>query len=182
MCSLEKRPRILYNPTRLPVIEDEMAYIKNKSSENAKRIKSINSNLVFDVWIDKHYQIRRQFGDEAGARDGIDIDKVEALILKSIKHLVAYGSILKTFTFVNHNLTGGRANRIVLQEETENGKLNVVIEGHFIDVDTCEITVITAMRADDFKLGDGQFSVEIFGNESVLKRMEKGSVKEIYNL
>ena len=182
MCSLEKRPRIPYHPTRLSAIDDEMAYIKNKSSDKARRIKSINSNLIFDVWVDKHYQIRRQFGDETGIRDGIDIDKVERLILKSIKHLVAYGSILKNFAFVNHGLIAGRATRIVLQEETEKGTLNVVIEGHFIDVDTCEITVITAMCTDDFKLGDGQFAVEIFGNESILKKMEKGSVKEIYNL
>jgi hypothetical protein len=99
-----------------------------------------------------------------------------------MKHLIAYSSILKTFTFINHELHGGRANRIVLQEETVDGKLNIVIEAHIVDVDTYEITVITAMCEEFFFISDGQFVVEISDNESVLKKNERGQVKEVYNL
>lgn len=182
MSNLEKRSRIPYNPKRLPAINDELAFIKNRSSDFAKRIKSLDSHFIFDVWIDKHYELRRQFGDAAGFREGIDIDKVQALVNKSIKHLVGYATILKTFTFVNHNLGNGRATRVVLQERTENGMLNVVIEGHFIKMDMCEITVITAMCSDEFRLSDGQFALEIFGNASILKRLEKGKVREVCHI
>lgn len=182
MCSLEKRPRIPYQPKRLLPVEDELAYTRNRCSSNAKRIDCVKSSFECEVWIDKHYQIRKQFGDESGARDGIDQETVKSLVLRSLKHLIAYSSILKTFTFINHELNGGRASRIVLQESSDKGMLNVVIEAHFVDVDNCEITVITAMCMDNFKLSDGQFAVEIVENESVIRKMEKGQIKEIYNL
>src|SRR6266478_7791389 len=109
------RKRIPYKkPELLHPIHDETAYTKNKCSERARKVKSISPNLVFDVWFDQHYQIRQQFGDENGARIGIDAETVESLVLRSMKHLVAYSSILKTFTFINHQFDGGRTNRIVL--------------------------------------------------------------------
>jgi hypothetical protein len=178
----EPRKRIPYKKNSLLPIEDEMAFIKNKCSERARKVNSIKPNLVFDVWFDQHYQIRQQFGDDNGVREGIDSKKVESLILKSMKYLIAYSSFLKTFSFINHDLNGGRSNRIVLQESTDEGRLNVVIEAHLLNVDTYEITVKTAMRNDSFLLSDGQFALEIFDNESVLKRMERGSIREIYNL
>jgi ribosome-binding protein aMBF1 (putative translation factor) len=69
-----------------------------------------------------------------------------------------------------------------LQEPTDEGRLNIVIEAHLINLDTYEITVKTAMRNDSFKISDGQFALEIFENESVLKRMERGKIIEIYRL
>ena|SRR5581483_10710259 len=178
----EPRKRIPYNNPQLLPVEDAMAYTRNKCSERARKINSIQPHLVFDVWFDQHYQIRQQFGDDNGIREGIDAKTVESLVLKSMKHLIAYSSILKSFTFINHELNGGRANRIVLQEPTSEGRLNVVIEAHSISADVYEITVKTAMRNDAFLLGDGQHAIEVFENESVLKRMERGQVKEIYSL
>jgi hypothetical protein len=99
-----------------------------------------------------------------------------------MNYLIAYSSFLKTFSFINHDSNGGRANRIVLQEPTDEGRLNVVIEAHLIDNDTYEITVKTAMRNDSFKISDGQFALEVFDNESVLKRMERGRIIEVYRL
>jgi hypothetical protein len=176
------RKRIPYKSARLSQIEDELAYTKNKCSERARKINSINPNLVFDVWFDQHYQIRHQFGDDSGAREGIESKKVESLVLKSMNYLIAYSSFLKIFSFINHDSNGGRANRIVLQEPTDEGILNVVIEAHLIDCDIYEITVKTAMRNDAFKISDGQFALEIFDNESVLKRMERGRMIEVYRL
>jgi hypothetical protein len=177
-----KRKRIPYKKGNLLPIEDEMVFIKNKCSERARKVNSIKPNLVFEVWFDQHYHIRHQIGDANGIREGIDPKKVELLILKSMKYLIAYSSFLKTFSFINHNLNGGRSNRIVLQQSTNEGILNVVIEAHLVNVDNYEITVKTAMRIDSFMLSDGQFALEIFDNESVLKRMERGSVREVYNL
>jgi hypothetical protein len=182
MSEREQRKEIPLNNQRLLPVEDELAYTRNKCTEKARKINSINHNLVFEIWFDQHYQIRLQFGDENGLRPGIDAIKVESLVLRSMKHLVAFSSLLKTFTFINHNLNGGRANRIVLQELTDEGKLNVVIEVHLIDLNTFEITVKTAMCIDTFKIGDGQFIVEIIENESILKMLENGKIKEIYNL
>jgi hypothetical protein len=175
------RKRIPYRKSGQP-IEDEMAYIQNKCSERARKINSVNPKLIFDIWFDQHYQIRQQFGDDNGIREGIDPQTVESLVLKSMKHLIAYSSVLKSFTFTNHELNSERACRIVLQEPTNDQRLNVVIEAHLISVDQYEITVKTAMRNDAFKLSDGQFALEIFDNESVLKKMERGVLKEVYNL
>lgn len=38
------------------------------------------------------------------------------------------------------------------------------------------------MQNDAFKISDGQFALEIIDNESVLKRMEKGRLREVYSL
>ena len=178
----EPRKRIPYKTSRLSPIQDEKVFTKNKCSERARKINAVNPNLVFQVWFDQHLQIRQQFGDDNGLREGIDSKKVELLVLKSMEHLIAYASFLKSFIFTNYNLNGDRANRIVLQEPTDEGRLNVVIEVHLIDQNTYEITVKTAMRNDSFKISDGQFALEIFENESVLKRMERGKMIEIYSL
>ena len=182
MSEREPRKRIPIKRFLLSPIEDKMAYSKNRCSDNARQINSIKPNLIFEVWFDKHYLIRRQFGDDKGIREGIDAAKVESLVTRSIEHLVAYSSILKNFTFINYELNGERANRIVLQESTEDGMLNVVIEVHLINSTTYEITVKTAMREDSFKISDSQFALEIIDNESILKRMEKGHIKEICHL
>jgi hypothetical protein len=175
----EPRKRIAYVKKGVPAIEDELAYTRNKCSENARKIESINPNLIFEVWFDKHYQIRKQFGDENGAREGIDSKNVKSLVLSSMRYLVAYSSILKTFTFINHEMNVGRANRIILQEYIDEGKLNVVIEAHLIDVKTYEITVKTAMCSDTFSINDGQFALEVIDNESILRKMERGQLKEV---
>jgi hypothetical protein len=177
----EPRKRISTSETRLPAIPDKMAYTRNKCSERARKSKSVKPNLIFDVWFDQHYHIRQQFGDDSGARKGIHPEIVEALVLKAMKHLIAYSSILKTFTFINHGINP-RANRIVLQETTKDGLLNVVIEAHILDLNTYEVTVKTAMCTDHFPLSDGQFSLEIFENESILRKLEKKRVVDIYNL
>ncbi|MGB8190321.1 MAG: hypothetical protein WCF67_00320 [Chitinophagaceae bacterium] len=182
MSEREPRKRISIENHRLPAIEDTMAYTRNRCSERARKIKSIKPNLIFDVWFDQHYHIRAQFGDDNGRREGIESEKVEALVLKAMKHLIAYSAVLKIFTFINHGINNARANRIVLKEDTEEGLLNVVIEAHIIDLDTYEVTVKTAMCTDEFPLGDGQFALHIFGNESVLKKLERGRVVEVYHL
>ena len=183
MSSREPRKRIpTKKPTLLQPIEDELSYTRNKCSERARRVKTMKPNVKFDIWFDQHYQIRKQFGDESGARPGIDSEKVESLVLKSMEHLLAYSAILKNFTFINHQPNGNRANRVVLQEATEDGRLNVVIEAHLIEIGTYEITVKTAMCNDGFTLSDNQFAIEIIDNESIMKKMENGKVKEIYNL
>jgi hypothetical protein len=180
MSEREQRKKIPSNNQRLLPVEDELAFTRNRCSKKARKINSIHHNLVFEIWFDQHYQIRLQFGDENGMRPGIDAKKVESLVLRSMKHLVAYSSLLKTFTFINHDLNGGRANRIVLQEPTDEGKLNVVIEAHLINLDTYEITVKTAMCIDTFRISEGQFILEVIENESILKKLDNGKIKEIY--
>lgn len=182
MCERTGRKRILRSTKGIPVIADEDAYSQNKASERARKINTINPDIKFNIWHDQHYQIRKQFGDEAGERIGIDSIIVESLVQRLMSHLVCYSTILKNFNFVNFSNPESRAIRVVLQEETKEEMLNVVIEVHFIDITTFEVTIKTAMCSDSFRLSDGQFAIELIQNESVLKRMEKGNVIEIYSL
>ena len=85
MSEREQRKEIPLNNQRLLPVEDELAYTRNRCTEKARKINSINYNLVFEIWFDQHYQIRLQFGDENGIRSGIDAQKVESLVLRSMK-------------------------------------------------------------------------------------------------
>jgi hypothetical protein len=50
--------------------------------------------------------------------------------------------------------------------------LNVVIETHFVNINTYEITVVTAQCVDDFRAQIGQFAIELQGDASILKKKE----------
>ncbi|RXK83476.1 hypothetical protein [Filimonas effusa] len=179
-----KTPRKRIQPKKglLLPIEDPDAYVKNKCSERARKIKTIKPNFDFNLWFDKHYQIRTQFGDEHGIREGIEAEKVESLVNRAMNHLMTYSAILKNFVFINHGENGKRNERVILQEETPEGLLNIVIEVHLIEAGIYEVTVKTAMCITDFNLSDGQFAIQLVGNKSILKRREQGAMKMIYFL
>jgi len=55
--------------------------------------------------------------------------------------------------------------------------LNVVIETHFINLDEYELTIITAMKTNDFKITNGQYVLELFpDNGSILKKQESNKL------
>ncbi len=86
-----KRPR-LGQIIKDELMFDGVAFMQNKSSQNARKSHTIENKLHFDMWMDKHYQIRYQHGDEFGKREGIDPDRVLALVEKSLKHLIIYST------------------------------------------------------------------------------------------
>ncbi len=181
----EPRKRIQADRPMLAAIADPMEFKKNKSSDKAREVTKINERITVNLWFDKHYIDRHQLGDDNGKRDGIDYDTVKNLVLQSVKHLLVYSACLPNFIFLNHEGIGNRerAIRIVCQQNNELGMLNVTIEAHFKSLREYEITVITAMCIDDFRVGDNQCAIEIISDDSsILKRMVNKKFVEISSI
>lgn len=180
----EKRPRINRSEANaIAVQNDPMAYIENMSSGNARKIDSIHQKTTIDLWFDKHYVGRMQFGDDEGARHGIEQDAITELVLASFSHLIFYSTCVEKFSFLNHECEpdNKRNKRVVCQKEVDGIFLNVVIEAHHFGLNWYEITVRTAKKVNGFNISDGQFCLELLDNEtSILSKMEKGQLKEIY--
>lgn len=171
-----KRPRI----NNKIIISDNEAYTENAGSKNAKKIAVVNYSIETEIWVDKHYSIREQHGDDFGKREGITRDAVEVLVKKSFLHLKYYNLKHSNFKFVNFPPSKVRNIRIVLKDKIENQEfLNVVVEYHFIDLNLYEVTIFTAMCKDDFHLSDGQFGIVFDKNYSELVFMQNKRLKLI---
>ncbi|TDP04020.1 hypothetical protein [Flavobacterium sp. 245] len=152
-----KRPRI---KKISEIIIDEDAYIENACSKNAKKINDISENIITEFWIDKHYSIRDQHGDDFGKREGIDIKTVEDVVNRSFKILKYFNFKNGKFQFVNFPPKKIRPIRIVLKQIfEENETLNIIAEYNFIELNLYEVTVITALRKENFTLSDGQYGI-----------------------
>jgi len=178
------RPRIKSKVNEPMPVVDALAFVKNKSSENARPIEMLVEGINIEIWHDKHYAIRQQFGDENGRREGIEQEIVMKLIRGAVKHLFYYSFKVKFFSFISDEGQHLRYPRIILQKEDLDGiLLNVAIELHCISLDKYEITVFTAMKKDDFKMSQGQFAIQLYGNsESELKKFENGKLLTISNI
>ena len=160
-----KRPRIKKDIHQ--EIVDDQAYIENACSKNAKKIKHISDNIITEFWIDKHYSIRNQHGDDFGSREGIDLETVEDVINKSFKILKFFNFKNEKFTFVNFPPKKIRPLRIVLKQVFEKDEiLNIIVEYNFIELNLYEVTVVTALRKENFTLSDGQYGI-VFNFDSV---------------
>lgn len=161
---------------------DPLEFKANCASENARLLYRYNE-FEIELWIDKHYHIRRSVGDDSGKRDNIEEKEVKDLIIQSFKYLIDFYLRFPKFTFINF-FEKGKINRkrLVLQDYKIDGILNVVIEIHFLDVSKYEITVVTAMSISDFKIADGQFVLSFSSSKIVLKKMENKILKEIYKV
>ncbi len=178
-----KRKRIPMRRSLQALDEDPLEFKQNRSSPKAKKIFVEDKNITIELWFDKHYHDRDQHGDDLGKREGIENEVVESLVRRSIKHMLVYSTLIKGFTFLNRNLKSfERPLRIVLQEQTEHGLLNVVIEAHFIEIDYYEITVKTAICKDEYKLSDNQYSIELDGDGSILKKSDTKGVNEVCSI
>jgi len=102
-------------------------------------------------------------------------------VRKSIRHLLFYSSVVAGFKFINYDSPQPPV-RIVLQEELNGSKLNVVIEAHFLNINSYEITVKTAMCVDDFRIVMGQYCIEIQGDGSVLGRCDNKKIVEVCSI
>ena len=181
-CKMAGSRKRIINTTQ-PEINDSLAFTTNCSSENV-RLHVIQKHIKkVELWFDKHYFIRLQHGDENGKREGIDIEKVEKLIEKSINNLISHSLRIEKFNFLNFTEHNSEPLTVILQELYENDQmLNVATECHFIDVNTYEITVKTAMVVDNFRIRDGQYILEIIENISILKRKVNNKIIEISEL
>lgn len=161
-------------------LDDQIAYQPNKCSENARQVDKVSIRIIFDLWNDNHYLKRIQHGDDNGKREGIAADTVNAFVKGACYHLLYYASNVPSFNFLNHGVGAPDIRTVLKDTYSGEGTLNVVIETHFVAVDCYEVTVVTALRADDFKIGNGQFFIEFDSeNTSTLKRLERGGIRTI---
>lgn len=176
-----KRPRI--QKVILTPIVDPLEYKENLCSPNARQVTEFNESINIHFWIDKHYSIRNQIGDDDGKREGIGMEFIEPLISKSFSHLIFYSSKHQRFAFANYNVPKNRRTlRIVLKEIFANEvALNVIVEYHYKEHNCYEVTVKTAMRKDNFVFGVGDYAVQITGETSELILNDRGNYRVIDN-
>ena len=171
---MRKRPRISIEKH---VEKDEFS--QNCASHNAKFVYKYK-DFEIEIWIDKHYQDRVDYGDDIGKRHGIDENIVIKLIVESFKYIFHFYSRHRTINFINFFEKGKVTDyRIVLKKYIDEQPLNVAIEIHFLDYSKYEVTIKTAMVIDDFRLSDGQYSISVTNDKVLLNRFVN---KEIYRI
>lgn len=184
MMENRRRRRMSVNKNAVPAIIDELEFTANKCSPNARKIGNKIESTNVDFWIDKHYHIRYHQGDEYGKRDGIEPEKVHGIVEEALRHLILYSGSVKNFTFLNHNPeSGGRNLRVVCQKNFDGQKTNVTIEAHIISLNEFEITIVTAIQKNDYQPSDGQYAVELLGNDnSILVQSSRGKITDISSI
>ncbi|MBB5436927.1 hypothetical protein HDC92_000591 [Pedobacter sp. AK017] len=173
-----KRPRRI-NELIGEVIVDELAYSENKGSKKARKVTEKSEQVHIEIWYDKHYVNRVQFGDEDGKRSGIDESDIKDLVSNSICHLIYYAFQIKNFSFVNSKKLSTHSTRVVLQKEAAEGLLNVAVGFYHIVDNKYEVTVFTAMVSDAFRISDGQYTILIDGANSALFKMDNRKLVEM---
>jgi hypothetical protein len=95
------RPRMKITDKMLgaEAVKDDRAFTQSLGSKNAKEIKTNPQNINLELWFDKHYCDRDQHGGDDGIKRDICPNTVEALVIKSFKHLLFYSSVVKGFYF-----------------------------------------------------------------------------------
>jgi hypothetical protein len=176
-----KRKRIKNTKVVAPIVDDKI-YSSNGASSNAKKIIIFNENLKIEIWIDKHYQNRVYHGSDDGTvRDGIEYTNIEPVLIKSFKHLLYYSLKFKPFVFINHPPNKIHNIRIVLKELKNGEFINIVVEYHFIDLNTIEVTIVTALTGNNFNMSNGQFGIEFDNHYSKLIQYNKRILNELDN-
>lgn len=175
------RPRI--KKTEKPASDANRGFEPNCASDNAKFLHKYTEFEV-ELWIDKHYEKRLLQGDDNGKREGINEKDVQELIIKAFKYLLDIYLRFPRFKFINFFEPGKTPTkeRLVLKNVHDNGTLNVVVEIHFLNTSKYEVTVITAMEVDNFKIADSQYVISLVQNRVSLKRSVNKNLQEIYKL
>ncbi|WP_158796694.1 hypothetical protein [Pedobacter sp. L105] len=159
---------------------DSLAFTTNKCSDTARKVFTSAENIEFDIWFNKHYYHRERHGDEYGKREGIEPDVVKNLIIAAARHLIFYSIKVRSFSFVNF-WASMRNQRIILTLKHQKGlNLNIVAEYHYLVLNRYEVTVITAIRKDDFYFAEGEYQIRInMDGSSTLSRKINGKIKLI---
>jgi hypothetical protein len=145
-------------------------YSKNKCSHNATKVADLKHEYLSDLWADQHYHIRLTEGDENGLRDGIEFEHVKRLIEGTFHHFISYA--IRYGDMINFSQNGNNNKRVVLKNiDDEEEHLSVAIEYHFINVNSFEITIFTAMKVKDFFIREGQYVIEMHHNKTKLYRL-----------
>ena len=146
-------------------IVDDKLFTANCCSENARKFHNYLNELGIELWIEKHCSLRQI------ERIGIDLEILRDLVIRSVNHIIYYQLRDVKFNIIQYPEFKGKEKRIVVQEATTAGDLlNIVIECHFIDMSLFEITLITAMIENNFRIFDGQYFLKLDGESSELFR------------
>lgn len=174
------RPRKIITKVLIgEIVVDELSFTNNIGSKNARKVVEKSELVHIELWYDKHYVNRAQFGDNDGKRDGIEENTIQELVSNSLRHLIHFSFMVKNFSFVNSEIQNTRAIRLVLQKETNQGLLNVAVGFYHITKNKYEVTVFTAMVIDSFSLSDSQYTVLIDGDTSILSKMDNKCLKKV---
>lgn len=167
-----KRPRIKKNNIFATVITDGEGFIANSCSSHAKLIEELDVSLVVELWLDIHCQGRQQIGDENGKRDGIEPAVLQDLVQRSLKHILHFQleKNIRLMRFVN-DINVGIPRFIIRERQPDGIMLNLVVEYHFDSLGRFEVTMVTAMKVNGFRIIDSQYIVELQGNTATLSRM-----------
>jgi len=182
-----KRPRIKknenFNESQIAHIDSVSDFTQNCASPNAKFIHKY-TDFEIEIWIDKHYENRVNKGDENGFREGIEQDKVIELIIESVKYLFHFYMILRLTNLINFfNRDKPTKHRVVVKDyRGTDTPLNIVIEVHFLNYSQYEITIITAMKCQDFTMSDGQIYMSITDTGVNLNRLVKTNQISIHKI
>jgi len=172
-----KRKRISEPIAIESFIMDPLEYSVNATTQNARQDCVINIQYDVEIWYDEHVSIRQN------ERQGIEIDILKDLAHKSFKHIFYYQLRYPFSKLLQYPERKGRDYRFVLQEDCNSGELlNITCELHFLDVGKYEMTFITAMVTNNFKVFDGQYTIKIDGESSILSKLENGKIKVIANV
>ena len=166
------------------VVSELIEYKPNSASENAECIHKYEE-LKVELWCDKHYHNRLNYGDSNGKREGIEVNGVQHLIINSFKYLLDIylrGIQFKFINYFNPKEPKKTPIRIILKTPINETILNVVAEIHYLETSKFEITVITAMSIDDFRVADGQYSLMVNKNNVVLRRNIRKNMDLVHRL
>ena len=154
-------------------------FIQNFASKNAKLIHTYK-DVEIEIWIDKHYENRVEFGDDNGKREGIEQSLVQSLIIDSVKYIFHFYLNIRISNFINFpdKKNPIRNNRIIIKDFRDvEVPLNIAIEIHFITYGKYEVTVITAMKTVDMKIHDSQYCISFTNSRVNLNRMENKNLR-----
>ena len=182
-----KRKRIIIGgipPNAVPAIIDDTLFIANLCTDAARNVGLAFGEYEISLWHHKHYHNRLHLGEDDGSkRNGIDSHIVEDIVERSLKQLFHYSGMFTSFKFINFPHQADKIHKVVLKELQDSGEmLNVVIEAHLLGLANYQITIVTAKCHDNFKMGLGQYAIELQGDTSVLRRLVNNKLEEIYSI
>lgn len=183
-----KRPRIkktanFNEETEVIPVNTNNDFTQNCASPNAKFIHKY-TDFEIEIWIDEHYEKRANEGDENGFREGIEKDIVINLIIDSVKFIFHFYMTLRLTNLINFfNRAKPTKHRIVVKDYRGTAiPLNIVIEVHFLNYSQYEITIITAMKCQDFKMSDGQIFMSMTDTGVNLNRLVQTNSISIHKI
>jgi len=176
---IQKQEELIESKTKTVSTTKIDVFTQNSASKNAKLIHKYK-DVEIEIWIDKHYENRVDFGDENGKREGIEQSVVQSLVIDSVKYIFHFYLNSRISNFINFpdKKNPIRNNRIIIKDFRDaEVPLNIAIEIHFLTYGKYEITVITAMKTVDMKIHDSQYCVSLTNFGVNLNRMENKNLR-----